>query len=73
MPPSDGSGAARDWQHVTYKAVTSLGEHKAVAMAVLRHARTDPDIRLSAVEVVHAEDEWASEPENLLDYFGGCD
>ena len=69
-----GQPPGAPWRHVEFRVVTSLGEHKASAMAVLRQAHLDDGMRLRTVEVVRTEDDFVVSPDqDLLDYWGGCD
>jgi len=58
-------------QHVEYRAVTTFGELKAVAMATDRLMWKNPDARFSTVEVVTVEKEFSVDPaEDALDHWG---
>jgi hypothetical protein len=73
-PLPQGGLNASSWRHVEFRAVTSLGEHKAAAMAALRQQGIDPSTRLRSVEVIAVEDQFVIDPDgDLLDYWGGCD
>ncbi len=59
---------------VEYRAVTSLGELKAAAMAALRLRSEDPEARFASIEIVNTETKYTIDPErDLLDYLGGVD
>ncbi len=59
---------------VEYKAVTSLGELKAAAMAVSAPKADQPEARYSVVEVTQVETEFVIDRErDLLDYWGKVD
>jgi hypothetical protein len=58
---------------VEYRAVTSLGELKAAAMAADRLMADQPEARYSGIEVTNVETEFVIEDRDLLDYWGGID
>jgi len=63
-----------DNRAVEFKAVTSLGELKAAAMAAWKLCANDPEARFAEVEVVNRESDFTIDPErDLLDYWGGVD
>jgi len=56
---------------VEYRAVTSLGELKAAAMAALRLMHEYPEARFSTVEVIKIEADFTLDPQHdLRDYWG---
>lgn len=58
-------------EEVEYRAVTSLGELKAAAMAALRLMSDRPEARFSTIEIANVESVYTPDPErDLLDYWG---
>jgi hypothetical protein len=68
------TGRPAEDRMVEYKAVTSLGELKAAAMAALKMRSNHPDANFDSVEVVNRETDFKIDQErDLLDYLGGMD
>ncbi len=64
----------REDQRREIRAATSLGVHKAVAMATARLLRLDPEARVSDVDIVDTEDEFTVDVQHdAIDYHGGFD